>query len=412
MKKIFFSILVVIIIPFSAFSQQKNITEAVFLYEETNSIKNPGENASEAELKTYENEVITKLTGSKEYIDLASNSESTSNHPKMWVYRGVIYLKIAQTQQKIGVIIDQDAIFKATESFLRCTEKDEEGEISVIKKIRRKYYAEEQVFEALVRCGFVLFNTAADEYSAGNYKKALKLYNNIFPIIDVDKEGLLKANNISKLSITSNSVLVAQAMKDNDLSKKLLLTLLNDSGNADPMPYVRMSKILLEEGDNNGALKYLSEAREKFPDDESSRIAEINLYIQLGRTDELIKKITAAIDSDPNNDVFYAIRANCYQSSNMLQEAISDYNNALKINPENTDVLNNISSCYLIQTEPIIKKMNALNINQTSKYKAYKKQVNDLYKQALPHLQKYVELKPEDEVNKKVLKEISYKLKN
>ena len=56
--------------------------------------------------------------------------------------------------------------------------------------------------------------------------------------------------------------------------------------------------------------------------------------------------------------------------------------------------------------------MNALNINQTSKYKAYKKQVNDLYRKALPHLKKYVDLNPEDEVNKKVLKEISYKLEN
>ena len=324
----------------------------------------------------------------------------------------MIYLKIAQVQQKQAVLIDKDAIFKATESFLKCIEKNEEGEISVIKKVRRKYYAEEKVFQALVSCGFVLFNTAADEYTAGNYKQALKLYNNIFSIIETDREGLLKANNITRLSITSNSVLVAQAMKDNDLSKKLLLTLLNDSENDKADPYVRMSKILLDEGDNDGALKYLSEAREKFPDDENSRIAEINLYIQLGRTDELIKKITAAIDSDPNNDIYYAIRANCYQSIDMIDQAISDYNSALNINAENSDVLNNISSCYLTQTEPIIKKMNALNINQTSKYKAYKKQVNDLYRKALPHLKKYVDLNPEDEVNKKVLKEISYKLEN
>lgn len=284
MEKIFFAILI-ILIPFSTVAQKKNITEAVFLYEESNKIKKPASEASETELKVYQNSLIEKLTESKNYIDLAASSESTSNHPKMWVYRGVIYLKIAQVQQKQAVLIDKDAIFKATESFLKCIEKNEEGEISVIKKVRRKYYAEEKVFQALVSCGFVLFNTAADEYTAGNYKQALKLYNNIFPIIETDREGLLKANNITKLSITSNSVLVAQAMKDNDLSKKLLLTLLNDSENDKADPYVRMSKILLDEGDNDGALKYLSEARERFPDDENSRIAEINLYIQLGRTD-------------------------------------------------------------------------------------------------------------------------------
>ena len=54
----------------------------------------------------------------------------------------------------------------------------------------------------------------------------------------------------------------------------------------------------------------------------------------------------------------------------------------------------------------------ALNINQTSKYKSYKKEVHDLYRKALPHLNKYVELNPEDEANKRVLNEIKYKLEN
>ena len=173
-----------------------------------------------------------------------------------------------------------------------------------------------------------------------------------------------------------------------------------------------MSNILQEEGDTDKALEYLSKGRENFSSDQGIINAEINLYIKLGRTAELIVKITEAIDSESNNDVYYAIRANCYQSMDMIEKAILDYNSALNINPENSAVLNNIASCYFTQTEPIIKKMNALNINQTSKYKAYKEQVHDLYRKALPHLKKYVYLNPDDETNKRVLNEISYKLEN
>ena len=146
--------------------------------------------------------------------------------------------------------------------------------------------------------------------------------------------------------------------------------------------YVEMSNILQEEGDSKKALAYLSQGREKFTSDQAIINAEINLYIKLGRTSELIEKITEAINRDANNDIYYAIRANCYQSIGMMENAISDYNSALNINPDNSDVLNNIASCYFTQTEPIINKMNALNINQTSKYKSYKKEVHDLYRNA------------------------------
>ena len=84
MKKIFFAILV-IAIPFSTVAQKKNITEAVFLYEESNKIKKPESEAPETELKAYQSSLIENITDSKNYIDLAASAESTSNHPKMWV---------------------------------------------------------------------------------------------------------------------------------------------------------------------------------------------------------------------------------------------------------------------------------------------------------------------------------------
>ena len=45
----------------------------------------------------------------KEYIDEAYETESTSNEPKMWNYRALIYLQIALKEPAL----DKDAAFKA-----------------------------------------------------------------------------------------------------------------------------------------------------------------------------------------------------------------------------------------------------------------------------------------------------------
>lgn len=379
-------ILLIGVIPFSLFAQKQNITSAAVTF------------------KQFKGANKDKLLEAKNFIDQAYNTESTSNHPKMWNYRAPIYLSIAKKAPEF----DKDAIFKATESYLKCLQTEGKKK----KIIVRRWTPKESILEALINCGYLLFNTAVDEYNAGNYKQALRLYDAIFPIILEDENGLLKKGNITSVTIINNSFLAAQALKDNNLSKQFLQKLIDDPNNNDPGAYIKMSDLLFQEGNSDGALEYISKARERFKDDNNVRIQEINLYIKLGRTEELITKITLAIEADSGNAVFYVIRANCYQNSNKIEEAIIDYKKAIEINPENTDALNNIASCYLTQTEPIIKKMNTLSINQTTKYKAYKKQLDDLYKKALPHLTKYVELKPEDQVNQKVLKEINYKLQN
>ena len=72
-----------------------------------------------------------------------------------------------------------------------------------------------------------------------------------------------------------------------------------------------------------------------FSDDQALITTEINLYIELNRTDELIQKITEAIEEDPENDIYYLIRATCLQNSNKSKDAISDYEKVLDLNPNN-----------------------------------------------------------------------------
>ena len=183
-----------------------------------------------------------------------------------------------------------------------------------------------------------------------------------------------------------------------------------DNQYENPRIYTLISDIYLSENDEANALRYIALGRERFSQDQSLVDSEINLYITLGRTDELIENLSASIASYPDNVSYYVIRGTCYQNSNKLQEAILDYKSALNINPDHLTALNNISACYLSMTEPIITKLNALSYNETKKYNKYKAQIKDVHTLVLPYLEHYVVLDPKNKPILSVLAEIYYKL--
>jgi len=336
----------------------------------------------------------------KKYIDEAYETESTSNDAKMWNYRAPIYLQIALKEPTL----DKDAAFKATEAYIKCLQKDKKGRVVV-----RKWTSEEDILAGLIQCGYKLFNVAIDKYNTEDYKESLKCYNAIFDIIPLDTEDQLKRGNITKETIYMNSYLATSKIKDNKQSKEFLQKLIDINFN-EPDIFRYMSSILYEEGKSEEALMYLSTGREMFEDDQGLIEAEINLYLKLGKSGELIEKLSNAIELNPDNDIFYVVRGTCYQNNNEIEKAIIDYNFALEINPEQTIALNNISSCLLKQTDPIVKKMNNLSLSQTSKFNKLKLDLKNLYLKTLPYVKKYLELEPNDKSILNVLAEIYTKL--
>jgi tetratricopeptide (TPR) repeat protein len=278
------------------------------------------------------------------------------------------------------------------------------------KIIIYKKWPEQEVFNGLVQCANKLFNLGVESYQAGKYPESLDYYKPIQAVIDLDKEGQLKSIKITTESLINNSYLCTKALKRNDLSKDYLQQLMNMKLQNNPSIYSSMSAIYLEEGNNDKALEVLAKGRMLFSTDQGLVNEEINLYIKLGRTEELITKLTVNIASYPQNFTYYVIRGTCYQNSDDFDKAIKDYKEALTINPDHLTALNNISSCYLEQTEPIVKKLNALSYNQTSKYNLYKGQLRDLYLAALPNMEHYIQLEPADKPLLNVLAEIYYKL--
>ena len=332
----------------------------------------------------------------KQYIDEAYNNESTSNEAKMWNYRSKIYLEIAKQHKEL----DSEAIFKATEAHLKCMQKDKKGRVIV-----RKWTAEEDVLSGLVNCGYLLFNAAIDSYNTEDYKASLKYYSTIFDIIPYDSEDQLKRGNITKETILFNSFFSSNKMKDNAKSKELLQELIDIHFN-EPAIFIHMSNIYMDEGNSDQALEYLALGREMFEMDQGLVNTEINLYIQLGRTSELIGKLGEALKLDPENDLLLFNRGTIYDQQGDFINAEADYKSSLAINPDAFGTNYNLGALYFNTAIEQNNKANATSNNST--HKKLKSKADALFAKALPFLEKAYAIDSKDKNTLLSLKQLYY----
>ena len=332
----------------------------------------------------------------KKYIDEAYNNETTSNEAKMWNYRAPIYLQIALKEPAL----DKDAIVKATESHIKCLQRDKKGRVVV-----RKWTAEEDILAGLIQCGYKLFNVAIEKYNTGNYNESIALYNMIFDIIPLDSEDQLKRGNITKETVLFNSFFSSRKMKDNIKSKELLQRLIDINFN-EPSIYIHMSEILIEEENTDKALEYLALGRDFFEDDQNLINTEINLYIQLGRTSELIIKLGEAIALDDENDLLYFNRATIYDQQGDLLNAEKDYLTAIDLNSTSFGANYNLGALYFNAGVATNNKANSTSSNST--YKKLKKKAESSFAKALPYLEAAHDLNTKDRNTLLSLKQLYY----
>lgn len=332
----------------------------------------------------------------KKYIDEAYETESTSNDAKMWNYRSQIYLQIALKKSDL----DANAIFKATEAHLKCLQTDKKGRVIV-----RKWTAKEDVLARTIQCGYKLFNKAIEEYNIGNYKSSLKHYAAISEIIPLDTEDQLKRGNITRETILYNSFFSSNKLKDNAKSKELLQQLVDINFN-EPAIFVHMSSILIEEGETDKALEYLALGRESFEEDQGLINTEINLYIQLGRTSELIGKLGEAIALDEENELLYFNRGTIYDQEGDINNAEKDYITAIALNPSAFGANYNLGALYFNQGVETKNKANATSNN--SLYEKLNNEADAVFAKALPFLETAHNLNAEDKNTLLSLKQLYY----
>jgi len=346
--------------------------------------------------KANGDEVGVLLLEAKEYIDEAFSTESTANDPKMWNYRAPIYLQIALKKPEL----DNLAILKATDAHIKCLQKGKKDKIIV-----KKWTSKEDVLAGLVQCGYKLFNLAIDHYNKGDYKTSLDFYDKIFEIVPFDDEDQLKRGNITKETILYNSFFSSNKLKDDTKSKELLQNLIDINFN-EPAIYIHMSEIFKREKNIEKAIEYLSLGREMFEDDQSIINTEINLYIELGRTSELLKKLGEAIEIDTENSLLYFNRGTIYDQEGQLENAEKDYLKAIDLDPSSFGSNYNLGALFFNKAVELNNSANSTSDDK--KYKSLKDQSDVYFNRALPYLESSYSINPKDKNTLLSLKQLYY----
>jgi tetratricopeptide (TPR) repeat protein len=194
-------------------------------------------------------------------------------------------------------------------------------------------------------------------------------------------------------------------MKDNSKSKELLQKLIDINFN-EPAIYVQMSIILIEEEKMEKALEYLALGRESFEEDQGLINTQINLYIQLGRTTELIGKLGEAIALDEENELLYFNRGTIYDQEGDIENAEKDYLTALELNPSAFGANYNLGALYFNQGVATKNKANATSDN--SLYSKLNKEADAVFAKALPYLEAAHIINTEDKNTLLSLKQLYY----
>jgi len=324
-----------------------------------------------------------KLDEAKAEIDLAfevNDKGKITTSAKNWYTRGNIY-KAIYTNDGEYKDLDPDAIVKAAESYQKAIEL--EGKATGYYTV----FADQEIrglYGAAIDAGAVAYQEENLEVAFAEFSNALK-------VEPGDSIALLYAGS------------VAQELDDIDNALKLYETMVEE----DVAPETVYSTIIYfyktAKEDPETAMKYNDLAIKKFPENKTFIQEKIVYLITEGRSDEAEKQLLSEIEVHPDDPLLQFELGYLYDEQDNDEKALEAYGKAFEIDPTYYDAIFNFAIVHYNKAADIIKEFNEKPLGSNYSAAAYAKEEKATYdkaakyfKEALPHLEKAYELKPDD----------------
>ncbi len=229
------------------------------------------------------------------------------------------------------------------------------------------------------------YNAAVSATQAKDYDKAIDYYKELIAIGYTGKETQYFAINKS-------------TGKEENLGSKAQRDLMVKSGKySNPTQKTTEGRsaaiiknfglILKEQGKTDEAIVAISKARKANPDDLNLLLNEAQLYIELGKMDKFGELMNEAVALDPNNPTLYYNLGVVNFNQGRTAEAEKYYKKAIEIKPDYSDAYMNLSVVILDKEKAIVEEMNK-NLSNFKKYDELALKQKEVYKEALPYLEK------------------------
>ncbi|HOY49183.1 MAG TPA: tetratricopeptide repeat protein, partial [Flavobacteriales bacterium] len=120
----------------------------------------------------------------------------------------------------------------------------------------------------------------------------------------------------------------------------------------------------------------------------------LNNYLQGGKSAEAEKLLAIAIEKDPTNHLLHYASGTIFEDLGKREQAIAAYKKAIEIKPDFWEGYFNLGALYNNEAKRLQDIAN--NEKDNKKYEAGKKLAEAEFNQALPNLEKALELAPKD----------------
>ena len=152
--------------------------------------------------------------------------------------------------------------------------------------------------------------------------------------------------------------------------------------------------IYVSQGEDEKALAAMADARKENPDDLGLLLSEANVYLKMGNKDKFKYLMEEATQKDPNNAELQYNLGVLAADANETQQAKKYYEKAISLDPKYVDAYTNLAVLILGEESKIVEEMNGLGNSAADnrKYDELKEKRSDLYRSAIPYLQKSLDL--------------------
>lgn len=325
-----------------------------------------------------------QLAEAKMIIDEAIVHEKTKDDPKTWYYRGQIYAALDTANNESG------ALEEGLRAFDKALELDPE----------QKSFNSVDFSTGTV----VNVDTKKNGWYAYYYNKAIAAYNDESFAPAADNFVTAFAINPADTNAILNAAYSAMAGGD-DVGAKNYFEQSYDAGVRDKNVFLQLYNFAVKAEDFEEGLAVIRRGRDAYPSDIDLSKYEINLLIQLKRTEEAKTELEEAIKADPQNPDLYFSLGVLKEETGDKDGALESYESAIEIDSDHYNSNFNKGVMLFKPVNELIKERGGLSYKEKKKEKELTDKINLQLKKALPTWEKLYSLNSTDE---SVLETLAY----
>ncbi len=295
-------------------------------------------------------------------IDKAITDEKTSTKAKTWYTRGEIYEGML-AHPIYSKTAPANAAQIAYESYQKAIQYDEKGK-EYAPQAKEKMRG---LYGAAFNAGVTAFNDGnklkdSDPTTAGQkFDAAIKSYD------------LAASINPQDTIVSLYSAYAYEAKKDvagaEGAYRKALTTPISNKTKVDI--YGTLMRLNREKPDAT-QITIAREALAAYPTNKDFMLQEISLMLKMGQEKEAIDKIQNAIKVDPKNSNLYAVLGSLYDKTGKPDQAVAVYQQAIDADPTNFDAQFNLGVYQFNRGAELRNKYNKLSLAESKKPAAAK----------------------------------------